>query len=876
MSPIVDDDRGALDDRPRGPLGRPASTIRPGIFRPDLGLVSGTEVFGDPTLHGDALAVAVGWLRADQAPTLGQVLVGPDEIDRWVHGPLDRIEASVPGRKVGAGIDALRRRLSSDLLGTTVTVSDLHGEVQPGRWWFDGTLEQVVAVDHWHPTGRSLPEVDVVALVMAARTLVGTSDLGLGAAVGDLLTSGWTADEREALGPGWNVNAGLRPSTALLLAWIEAVSTACGTAAPAGLGPDRQTRALLEQFAPDGLLDSPSTDGGLVFVDETAGLPAAEQARAAVASARRRTAAEAQSRAGAKRTIAGVSIAMVLWVTAVFQIDVAAMEDTGLLSILRPTGLVALAVLLACFCAELASPRPATWRLAAPVVALVAVIHGTPALLYGTLRYSWAWKHLGIIDFIHRHGAVDPTVKSLDVYHNWPGFFAANSAFTDQFGAHGAAGYARWWPLLANLAVIPALLYVFRGLRGGSDKRTSWLAVMMFLVANWIGQDYFSPQSLAFLLYLVVIGIVLQFTGTELRDTDRVGAARPRRWSVGVALLASATVITSHQVSPVVLLMALVALSLTRQAKAARIAGGVVVLAALWSTTGAWDFLSGNVASLVEGLGQPVANADKNLVDQGRLSAGQALVSTMGRVTLASIALLAIWGVVRELRRRRVDGAGIALLLAPAGLLFANTFGGEIAFRTYLFALPFLAWYAAIGIWPALGPTREALRRAQASRRAAAAFAATCLLLSGFLYGYFGKDSYYTFSEHEIAASGYVLEHAPPDALLVTVTANYPGQWERYEHLTYVPIASEPASSVRRIIADPVEVLSGWLSGDDYSKGYILLTRSQEREVEAMGVLPPGAFAEMRRDLDASPRFRTVYASPEAQVYELRSDDDGQ
>ncbi|MGN6693065.1 MAG: hypothetical protein ACTHN0_02720, partial [Aquihabitans sp.] len=612
---------------------------------------------------------------------------------------------------------------------------------------------------------------------------------------------------------------------------------------------------------------------GLVIDDDGADRSARDRVHAALDAAQQRTAQRAASRTAGRRTVAGVALALLLWVCGIVGLDVSSMGDTGLLSILRPSGLIALALLLALFCAELVSPRPATWRLAAPVVALVAVIHGTPALLYGTLRYSWAWKHLGIIDYIHRHGAVDPTVKTLDVYHNWPGFFAANSALTDQFGAHGAAGYAMWWPLLANLAAIPALLYVFRGLRGGSDRRTSWLAVAVFLVANWIGQDYFSPQSLAYLLYLVIVGIVLQFTGTELRDTDRVGAAHPRRWSVAVALAASATVITSHQVSPVVLLMALAALCLTRQAKAVKIAGAVALLGLAWSTTGAWDFLSGNVASLVEGLGQPVANADKNLVDQGRLSAGQALVSTMGRMTLAAIALLAVWGVVRELKARRVDGAAIALLLAPAGLIFANTFGGEIAFRTYLFALPFLAWYAAVGIWPALGGARAALRRSQQVRRGAAAFVALCVLLSGFLYGYFGKDSYYTFSQHEIDASAFVLEDAQPGSLLVTMTANYPGQFEDYEDLTYVPIASEPSASVQRIIDDPVDVLSGWLSGSEYDKGYILFTRSQEREVEAMGILPPGAFAKIRRALDASPRFRTVYASPEAQVYELAGPD---
>ena len=42
---------------------------------------------------------------------------------------------------------------------------------------------------------------------------------------------------------------------------------------------------------------------------------------------------------------------------------------------------------------------------------LLALVHGTPAVLYGTLRYSWAYKHVGIVDYILRTGTVDPTSR---------------------------------------------------------------------------------------------------------------------------------------------------------------------------------------------------------------------------------------------------------------------------------------------------------------------------------------------------------------------------------------------------------------------------------------------------------------------------------
>lgn len=860
----------ATTREPDSPASHAAPMIPAGISRCELGLVAGTELFADPTTSAHAFAVAVSWLRQGQEPGLAQVVVGPEEIERWVDRPLDLLLSLIEGRKASAGIAAVRRRLTDDLRGRVVAVADLHGNVRLGHWWFDASLDQLATVDGWDPVQRGLPEVDLVQLAIAARTPGASSELGT-AAVGDLLTSGWTQEEAEVLGASWNSGDPLRPSTPVLLAWLQNASGLVGPGA-SERGHAKvlhEVSVLFEQLAPNGLLDSPSIDEVLRPAELDPDESPAERARIAVAAALVRSVRQQTSRTSTRRTLLGMTLAALLWVSGTYGLDVSAMTDTGLLSILRAPAYLALAVLLACFCAEMASTRPVTWRLAAPVVGLVTVIHGTPALLYGTLRYSWAWKHLGIIDFIHRHGEVDPAVHTLGVYHNWPGFFVLNSAWTDLFGLSGSAPYARWWPLLANLAAIPALLYVFRGLRWGANRRTSWLAVLIFFVSNWIGQDYFSPQSLGFLLYLVVIGVVLQFTGTEMRDTARVGGTWPRRWAIAIALVTSAAIVTSHQVTPVVLVVSLVALSVTRQARAARIAGGVVLLALIWSTTGAWDFLSSNANSLVEGLGQPVANADKNLVNQGRLSSGQALVSNMGRVTLGIVALLAVWGVVRELRRRRVDGAGLALLAAPATLLFANTFGGEIVFRSYLFALPLLSWYAAVAIWPADGASARAVSPHRATVRGAVALVLTGALLAGFLFGYYGKDAYYTFSRHEIAASAYVLDHAPPRTLLVTVTANYPGQWKNYERLTYVPIASEPASTWKRIDANPVGVLSGWLSGSEYADGYILLTRSQEREVESTGVLPPGSIARLRRALEASPRFRTVYASPEAQVFQL-------
>jgi hypothetical protein len=888
-----------LRDHPAGPSGRGAGEAIPvGVSRPGLGLVDGTEVLADHRRAGRALHAAVAWVRDGQVDAglgldgpsgtvpacggLDALVVGSREVDRWVHDPADVVLAHVRGARARAGLEALRARLVADLAGRTVVVAEGHGPLEPARWWFDAEAAAVVVVDGWGPAGAAPVEVDELRLVLARRGLAEQGTATASAhAIASLLTDGLAADEQVALGPGWPVNEALSPTTLVLLAWLHDVAArygeldrSSGSRPPRSL--QRDVDALLHQLAPGRPLAAVTARdaAGLRTRPETSTVSAAERSTEAVSAAVRRADGRAASRIRTARTLLGCATGVALWLAGTVGIDPAAMGDLGLLSILRPAAYLGLAVLLATFGAELAATRPATGRLAAPLVTLVAVLHGTPAWLYG-LRYSWAWKHLGIIDYIHRNGAVDPHAQALDVYHNWPGFFALNSALVDLFGLDDAVPYARWWPVAANLAAIPALLFVYRGLQGGTDRRRGWTAVGLFLVANWIGQDYFSPQSMGFLLYLVVVGVALQCLGRLPVDGERIVDDRSRRWAIGVAIAASAAMITSHQVTPFVLIVALIALGLARQARTARLAVTAVLLAALWSATGAWTFIHGNLSSLAEGFGTPVDNADQNLVDQGRLGHDQVVVSTMGRVALVAIGLLALWGIARELRRRRVDLAALALLGAPITLVAANTFGGEIGFRAYLFALPILAWYGAAGLWPPAGRLGRPASRHRARVRAVAVFAAASVLLAGFLFGYYGKDRWYSFSADEVAATRLVMQEAPAGSLLVTFSANYPGPAENYDNLVYVPITSEPADSRAELLADPVDRLADWLGESGYTGGYVLITRAQEREIEALGLLPPGSVARVRRALAASPRFVERYRSDDAQVFTLADRADG-
>ena len=133
------------------------------------------------------------------------------------------------------------------------------------------------------------------------------------------------------------------------------------------------------------------------------------------------------------------------------------------------------------------------------------------------------------------------------------------------------------WAPVANIALWS--LGVAAALRGLTrDKDAIVLPLWLFLIGNWIDQDYLSPQALGFLLHLAVLALALRVLGPPCRvghracNYWRTGTRVPehedgdlRRRTVGLVLLLSVALVSSHQLTPVVLAFCLFGLVLVRR-----------------------------------------------------------------------------------------------------------------------------------------------------------------------------------------------------------------------------------------------------------------------------------------------------------------------
>lgn len=603
-----------------------------------------------------------------------------------------------------------------------------------------------------------------------------------------------------------------------------------------------------------------------------------------------------------------VACASALWITSLPGVDLRRMNDIGLVSVLPLATYAALALLTISFCVLVHQRQAYVPLLLLHVVLLIAIIHGTPAILYGTLRYSWAWKHVGIVDYIQRHGSVNPNISYMNAYHNWPGFFALGALLTEVAGFNSALSFASWAPLFFNLIDLGALLLILRACT--TDRRLIWLSVWFFYLTNWVGQDYFSPQAMAYFLHLVILGICLRWFRGPTRASwpalnrwrvfarpasllrraidDRPASLRfvlrddrPRPFQrvglIGMVLLLFAVIASSHQLTPFMTILAVTALVVFRRCSARGLPTVMIVLTVAWIVYMAEAFLRGNLYWIVESIGQAGRNANANLIDLSHVSAGMKVVAFMSRALTATLWGLAVLGCIGRLRRgyRYRDWPMLLLAIAPFPMLASNSYSGEMLFRVYLFALPFMAFFAAALLYPA--PTAGTTRRTLA-----ATVALSGLLLVGLCFAYYGKERMYYFSRDEVAAATYLYDVAPAGSLLLDGTWNHPSAFRNYEQYTYTSLVLQPSGSpvpLRQqaaLRAHPAAVIADLMANSRYRASYLIITRSQKADVDMMGWMPAGSLDRIERALEQSRQFRVIYANRDATIFTLAPKGAGQ
>jgi hypothetical protein len=555
--------------------------------------------------------------------------------------------------------------------------------------------------------------------------------------------------------------------------------------------------------------------------------------------------------------------ALALWAYAVRATDVTALDDFGLVTAVHPAYWAGLAVLAAGFWFTVRRPdRSEGWSLAY-VLGLLVVQRATQALVYPTPLHAWAWKHDAVVGHLLNAGGLRTGAELGDmaVYDQWPGFFAVQAAAVRLAGVENTLTLMSWWPLISSVLVLAPLVLIHRTFT--QDRRLIWTGVWLFCVGNWVGQDYFSPQSLALVLHLAVLALVLRrFPGAERRGP------RQAVWTT-VLIVVMVPVVLSHQLTPVVLIVSLGVLALTRRHRDWVPFLVAVALFAAWNLTASLPFLSAALPEMLASVGDIGANVETGY---GTTPTGTGAVATSwaARALSGTVLLLAVVGALRRGELRRHARPLLLLAAVPPLLIVANDYGSEMIFRVLMFMLPGAAFFAAAALLPRTGLPGERMPPPSRARYVWLPLPLVLAATLAFVPAYAGKDRLSYFPPAEAGLVGDLLASAPDHSLVAAANRNYPLAYGDYWRLEHYWFLEEDRAKVDRVLARPDRTLALDLKDvAEPGRAYLLLTQGQRADAEMNGRLTAAQWRRVEQSVAASPYFRKVAHNRAGTVYEL-------
>ncbi|GAA1009356.1 lipopolysaccharide biosynthesis protein [Streptomyces thermogriseus] len=555
--------------------------------------------------------------------------------------------------------------------------------------------------------------------------------------------------------------------------------------------------------------------------------------------------------------------------------DLDRMGGLGLVSVLPPPTLAGAALLAVVFASLLWLRREHRALLLVTLLATVVSLHALPAVIESEPRFATAWQHQGFIDYLHRTGSAVP---DLDARWSWPGFFAVVAFVAGACGVNDLTEVVRWWPLTMQLLYLAPMFLLARSMR--ASWRARWTGVWIFVLGGWVGQDYFSPQGFTYLLYLVFVAVLLvwfrapRMLWTKVRpgEAEVEPAGRGQRavlLAVVIGLFLAS--VPAHQLTPFVMLGVLTVLVLAGRSELRGLPVLFAVVVVSWLGFMAEPYWSGHFDELFGGVGGIGSNVSTSV--SGRIEGGDSTHQLVlyTRVLLAgAVMALACWGWWRRREHRYRERSLLVLALVPFLGFAMQSYGGEMALRVFMFALPGAALLAALAFFPRAGVNAEERAKDRVSLAPLAALLTGVLLMGGFLVARWGNESFERIRPGEVAAMEYVYAHDEPTVRLLwlsddpvdNVTPAMPWGARDMERVSYVPVQA-PTDPV--LVSGLVEELR-----DAGPNSYLMVNESQVMYLRMNAGYSDTWPARLVENLDGRKELQKVFANDDVALYALR------
>lgn len=569
------------------------------------------------------------------------------------------------------------------------------------------------------------------------------------------------------------------------------------------------------------------------------------------------------------RRLAWPVIVLSLTVVGVFQLAVAdesAIGPWGLITAYSWLSLICLSGLVMAFVITINFGHH---RIAAAIslVGVLLLLHGAPAIVEPFPRFQVAWLHAAFVDHLATDGVL---ATNFDARFAWPGFFAAAAALLKTTGADSAIVFLQWAPTI--LVGATAVLVAGTTKAIGGSERTVWMSALVFLLVDWVGQDYFAPQPVA---YLVAAGVLtLTLAAFRHRDPGMLAkritnrTANPPKWwtlvdpradgpdvplrlpvRLAVLFILAAGILAvsaSHQLTPIVLTSALALLAIAGRLRPWPVAMFALVSFIAWLSYVGEPYWTGHLSDLFNELGKPGQVLESGVEQRVGGSPQHVIVLRVRMLLSLLVGLMAIAGLVARWRRTgRVNVPAILLAAAPLVVVAGGSYGGEGFLRIFYFSLLGLVPLIAFLVFPdahQAGWGRLGLTVVMA-----------LLALPLFLIARFGNESFERVSSAEVQLAEGVRASVPPGSVLIGLgdmgSMQYQGLFT-WDVLPGVADLPDPAA----VTATDIDEITAETAGTVF----VVATPSQIAAGEQNYDYPKDWAQQVRRRLVATGDFRVV------------------
>ncbi|TYB67705.1 hypothetical protein FXF51_13055 [Nonomuraea sp. PA05] len=585
-------------------------------------------------------------------------------------------------------------------------------------------------------------------------------------------------------------------------------------------------------------------------------------------------------------------------------VNPADIDGLGLISALPTTAFIAILIMIVSFFITVTQSSDRKFLLLFQIAAITFALHGAGALVAEEPRFPTAYIHAGFVEFIGRTGE---TAINIDARMGWPGFFALFAFVTKAAGITDLTPILQWTPLLSNLLYLLPFVLILRQVVATTKAR--WFAALLFVLVQWIGQDYFSPQGFTFALYLAFVAILLRWFGRveprtkpippkglrkligkldamtpgELANTGTFRADKLLMLMMLVALFVAS--VASHQITPFMMLGVVTAFLIFKRTTltwALPFFLGLIVLAWIsYMTVGFW---ASQIDTIFGGLGNILQNLQSNTGDRIEgADPAHAMVLQARLGILAVILACAAVGIFRRIRRGVFDRSALILLCVPVLALGLQSYGGEIGLRIYMFALPGACLLAAYAFFPNMPADSADVREETVPLRKrnvrfnpeltkkisivlAACFAV--MFAFAFLLARYGNEKFERVTTGEVAALHYIYDHDEPSARVLylvpkvgpEVTPTLPWGERDVEKVSFnlqALVHKDPSK-----VTDAVQALK-----EASRNSYLMVSRGQVSYLQLNEGYPKDWGERFRAALDKSADLKRVFSNDDAALY---------